>query len=133
MELKNNISINAAAIEDDILVKMDYDKLIQAFINILANCLRYAKHQVTIKTEISDAFIDIVVNDDGDGFEQGEIPNVFKRFYKGKKGNTGLGLPITKAVIEKHNGSIEASNGDNGGAEFVVRLPVGRARVIGSV
>lgn len=126
LAVKNNISINAAAIEDDILVKMDYDKLIQAFINILANCLRYAKHQVTIKTEIRDAFIDIVVNDDGDGFEQGEIPNVFKRFYKGKKGNTGLGLPITKAVIEKHNGSIEASNGDNGGAEFVVRLPVGR-------
>jgi signal transduction histidine kinase len=102
---------------------MDSDKLIQAFINILGNCLRYAESQVTISAQSGRQFVDIVVRDDGEGFQADEAENIFKRFFMGKKGNTGLGLAITKTIVEKHNGTIEAFNGDNGGAVFVVRLP----------
>lgn len=124
LAIKNNISIQTAGMEEDVLVRMDSEKLIQAFINILANGLRYARHQIMVEVKKGEGFVTIVVKDDGDGFEQGELQEVFKRFYKGKKGSTGLGLPITKTIVEKHGGSIEATNGKNGGAEFAVRLPV---------
>ncbi len=124
LALKNNIIIRVGDPGKDIPVRMDCDKLIQAFINILSNCLRYARHQVTVITKKSGGFVSIAVNDDGEGFEPGEIHDIFKRFYKGKNGNTGLGLSITKTIIEKHGGSIEAGNGENGGAEFIVKLPL---------
>lgn len=124
LAVKNNISIRTGDPGNDIPVRMDSDKLIQAFINILSNCLRYAGHQVTVIMKKSDGFVSIAVNDDGQGFEPGEIHEIFKRFYKGKNGNTGLGLPITKTIIEKHGGSIKAGNGENGGAEFIVKLPL---------
>jgi signal transduction histidine kinase len=56
--------------------------------------------------------------------DEAELTQVFERFYKGKKGNTGLGMTITKAIIEKHKGSIEAANRPDGGAKFTVMLPL---------
>jgi len=47
----------------------------------------------------------------------------FERFYKGKKGNVGLGLAISKNIIERHNGKITARNSESG-AVFTIVLPV---------
>lgn len=124
LAMKNNITIREGCSGAVMPVRLDGDKLIQAFINILSNCLRYARNQITINMEKSDGFVNIVFNDDGEGFEPDEVQDIFERFYKGKKGNTGLGLPITKAIVEKHGGSIVARNGENTGAEFIVKLPL---------
>jgi len=120
--LKNNISINARLSRDAVL-NVDRDKIIQALINILGNCLRHAGSEISIATANDGKWLEIKVRDDGDGFDGKEIKNVFERFYKGKKGNTGLGMAITKVIIEKHRGTIAAANAENGGAEFTVRLP----------
>ena len=61
--------------------------------------------------------------DDGPGFDNQELPNIFDRFYKGKKGNFGLGLAISKNIIEKHNGKITAKNSESG-ALFIIELPI---------
>ncbi len=124
LAVKNAISIRSGGSGGDVAVRMDRDKLIQAFINVLSNGLRYARNQITVTMEMSGGFVRIVFTDDGEGFEPEEIKDIFKRFYKGKKGNTGLGLAITKTIIEKHGGSIEARNGENTGAEFIVKLPL---------
>lgn len=124
LAVKNGIRINCQLCKDT-EINMDRDKFIQALINILGNCLRYAAGEINIKTVLNAKLLEIIISDDGEGFEESEIKNVFERFYKGKKGNTGLGLTITKIIIEKHGGGIEAKNSANGGAEFRIRLQAG--------
>ena len=119
--LKNNIQMKTI-LSRDAKINMDRDKFIQAMINILGNCLRYAKSEVTIAAFTDGKHYSISISDDGEGFDSSEIKDIFTRFYKGKKGNIGLGLAITKAIIERHGGAVEAGNRADGGAEFWIRL-----------
>lgn len=108
---KASIKIDISLLEKAINITADEEKLSRAVTNILSNCIRYAKSTVTIKTELSDEnTVRITISDDGPGFKCDELPNIFDRFYKGSKGNFGLGLAISKNVIEKHNGKITAEN-----------------------
>ncbi|CDD09504.1 his Kinase A (Phosphoacceptor) domain./Histidine kinase-DNA gyrase B-and HSP90-like ATPase [Clostridium sp. CAG:349] len=50
------------------------------------------------------------IYDDGDGIDKDDLPHVFERFYTGKKGNTGIGLALTKEIIKMHGGEIRARN-----------------------
>ncbi len=122
LALKQGIGINLI-LDRDAQIYLDGDKFTQAMINILGNCLRYSKNEIKITTRDDGKWFLIKISDDGEGFSEDEIKNIFERFYKGKKGNTGLGLAITKVIIEKHCGVIEARNGIDGGAEFTIRLP----------
>ena len=92
--------------------------------NLAGNCLRYAKSAVDISADVSGGMVAITVRDDGPGFSMEDLPHLFERFYKGKKGKFGLGLSIAKAIVEKHGGAIRAENGVDGGAKFLVELPV---------
>ena len=96
----------------------------RAFINILGNCLRFSESIITIEVSDSHGSCSIKIKDDGPGFDMQEEDKIFERFYKGKKGNTGLGLAITKAIIEKHSGSIRAYNCELKGACFEIILPL---------
>lgn len=121
--LKNNITIDTK-LSKNINLNVDEDKFIQALINVLGNCLRYARSRVTVSAQTRDKNFEIVVSDDGNGFEENDLKNIFERFYKGSKGDTGLGMAITKVIIEKHQGSISASNAAEGGALFIIKLPL---------
>ncbi|WP_027398556.1 sensor histidine kinase [Anaerovorax odorimutans] len=123
--IKHNINIITKNINEEIEILGDEEKLSRAITNIINNCVGYAKTTVTIETTIKDKnVLNINIFDDGEGFESKDLPNIFERFYKGKKGNFGLGLAISKNVIEKHNGKIYAKNHDNGGALFVIELNI---------
>lgn len=100
----------------------DVEKLSRAFTNIITNCMRYAKSTVYITLEIIDSqSYQIKISDDGPGFLPEELPYIFQRFYKGEKGNYGLGLTISQNIIEKHGGNILAYNNDRG-AEFLIQM-----------
>ncbi|HPL52970.1 MAG TPA: HAMP domain-containing sensor histidine kinase [Bacillota bacterium] len=121
---KSNITIVLDLIENDVSITADEEKLSRAISNILSNCLRYAKSIVTIKSELIDErTVRIRISDDGPGFESAELPNIFDRFFKGSKGSFGLGLAISRNVIEKHNGIITAENYESG-ALFQIELPI---------
>jgi signal transduction histidine kinase len=121
---KNNISIQIAALVQNIKVTADEEKLTRAVNNVLSNCIRYAESTVIIKSELIDEkTIQTTISDDGPGFDSKELPNIFGRFFKGAKGNFGLGLAISKNVIEKHNGKITAENSESG-AIFHIDLPI---------
>jgi len=124
LAIKKNVRINTM-LYSDASINIDRDKFVQALINILGNCIRYAVSEVNITTSNDGEYFDIRVFDNGEGFEQKDLKNLFERFYKGKQGNTGLGLAITRVIIEKHNGTVEAGNRPEGGAEFRIRLPIG--------
>ncbi|WP_265442820.1 sensor histidine kinase [Acetivibrio straminisolvens] len=120
---KSGITLEVQNINDAVLIYADEDKLFRAFTNIIGNCIRYANNTVSIIPKIIDfSKIEIVIRDDGPGIDSNELPNIFERFYKGKKGNVGLGLAISKNIIEKHNGKITARNSESG-AVFTIVLP----------
>ena len=121
---KYNIKIVTHNIDKNVCIYTDEEKLSRAIINVMSNCTRYAKSTITITSKISEnSKVEIEIEDDGPGFDKNELPNVFERFYKGKKGNFGLGLSISKNIIEKLNGKITASNSESG-ALFTIELPL---------
>jgi signal transduction histidine kinase len=71
----------------------------------------------------------IIVADDGDGLDPDEFDRVFERFHRGDPSRTGdghgLGLSIAQTIAQNHNGSISATNSQDGGAVFTVELPIG--------
>lgn len=125
--IQNSIKITANNPDDKVIIFADEEKLSRAITNIISNCIRYAKSSITLTSKIiENVKIELTISDDGPGFDENDLPNIFERFYKGKKGNFGLGLAISKNVIEKHDGNITAGN-SSAGAVFIIRLPIVQA------
>lgn len=122
--IKSNIDITINSRNEAIPVYADEEKLSRAVTNIMSNCIRYASGTVVVAINtIENGKAAVTISDDGPGFDANELPNIFDRFYKGKKGVFGLGLAISKNVIERHNGRITAENSESG-AVFVIELPI---------
>jgi two-component system sensor histidine kinase CssS len=121
---KSNIAIESDIPDKAVMANADGEKLTRAVTNVLSNCIRYAKSKINIVSELTaENKLRITIADDGPGFAEHELSNVFDRFYKGDKGNFGLGLAIARTVIVKHNGSITAGNHESG-AIFTIEIPL---------
>ncbi|MDQ7816558.1 MAG: ATP-binding protein [Melioribacteraceae bacterium] len=134
----NRLSLEAAdrqincKIEDDVgIINFDYPLLEQAITNILHNCVEYTSQEniIDIYAGKKDENTIITIADNGRGFPESEIKNLFKKFYRvpgTKAGGTGLGLSIAKGFIEAHGGTISVRNRAGGGAEFIISLPTNK-------
>lgn len=114
-------------LDKDCIIHMDRDKLMQAILNLLSNAMRYSKGLIVLETKNLGRILVLQVWDNGGGMDEKELQQVFERFYKGKKGSTGQGMTIAKAIIEGHKGSITVENHPEGGALFTIRLPIASA------
>jgi two-component system sensor histidine kinase AtoS len=103
-------------------------QLQQVFMNLLLNAVESMPEGglLTVKTgyEAPDNLIQISISDTGKGIDEGLLDSVFEPFFTTKPKGTGLGLPITKRLIEQHNGLIQIVNNAAGGATFKITLPV---------
>ncbi|MCO4743552.1 MAG: HAMP domain-containing histidine kinase [Proteobacteria bacterium] len=92
--------------------------------NVLENALSFADSQVTVRLTRQSADVVLEVEDDGPGLPEESIDHVFDRFYtsRGATVGTGLGLALTRAIVEAHEGSVHAENTSRG-ARFVLRFP----------
>ena len=116
----------------DVVVMVDPARLDQALGNLLDNALRHtpAGGTVTVACREAGPAIEIEVRDSGDGIAPEHLGHVFDRFFRADpargraSGGSGIGLTITKALVEAHGGEISAdSAGPGQGSSFVVRLP----------
>jgi len=121
---KISISINP----DMPLVKVDKILLEQIIYNLLNNACLYTNVNACINitaTNYAD-ILQIIIEDNGDGFPADEIENVFDKFYRlknTKAGGTGLGLSIAKGFTEVMKGNISLQNVPTGGARFTIEIP----------
>lgn len=99
----------------------DYENLQVALENILDNALRYAQSMVAIDVAVWGDGVKVEIFNDGDLIPEEAIRGIFDQLAKGKKGNFGLGLFISKKIISHYNGEIWAENRDNGVC-FVITL-----------
>lgn len=105
------------------IIKGDADRLEIAFINVISNGIRYAKSKIQISIDEVDKYYQISIADDGLGIPDNVKNRVFDRFFIGDKGLTGLGLTISKTIIEKHKGLIIVTDSREKGANFIIKLP----------
>lgn len=107
------------------LIYCDEKWMSEAIENILKNCIEQKDHSIIdITCENHSSYIDIYIQDHGDGFHLEDIPHVFERFYQGKskKGKgIGIGLSMSKGIIDDHHGNIDVIN--HNGALFKITLP----------
>jgi two-component system, OmpR family, sensor histidine kinase KdpD len=111
------------------LVRVDFQLMTQAVSNILSNAATYTPDgkEIEIDCKYLNGIVRISVSDSGPGIPDNEIPKIFSKFYRSQgapPGGVGLGLAITKAIVEVHGGTIVARNRQTGGACFVIDLPV---------
>lgn len=104
-------------------LQVDPDKLMQALINLVANGIRHAEQSVQVSLQENTDGILLTIEDDGNGFRAEDKDRIFERFFRGAKGDTGLGLAITRAIIEKSGGTITADNRPDKGAIFAIQFP----------
>lgn len=109
-------------IAKDLTIVGDETLLQRAFSNILSNALRYAKSKVCVTAKLENACLKVHMVDDGDGIAPPDLPHIFERFYKGKGGNFGIGLSMTKDIIDRHGGKIIVDS-QKGRTDFCVEIP----------
>ncbi|MDE5977747.1 MAG: HAMP domain-containing histidine kinase [Turicibacter sp.] len=109
-------------LDQSVQVNMDDDKMIRALSNIVTNAVRYAKTRVLIETVVEDKVVEVRLFNDGEQIAETDLPYIFDRFYKGNKGQSGLGLAIVQSIITTHLGTVEALNVE-GGVCMSVKLP----------
>ncbi|GGH23519.1 sensor histidine kinase [Paenibacillus segetis] len=109
---------------EELIIMADQDKLLQALLNVVTNAVRYANEQINIHVNLDKGTIKLIVSDDGPGIPPELLPNMFHRFVKGKDGESGLGLAIARAIVERCGGLIQAGNREEGGAMISCGFPV---------
>ncbi len=127
-EYSQNHVIEIKVQENLPLFKIDSGLISQCLYNLVYNAVIYtpAKRTVTIGATKQGGSLIITVADNGEGFPEGELENVFDKFYRlnsSKTGGTGLGLSIVRGFIEAHNGKIILENIKTGGAKFTISIP----------
>ena len=118
-------------LDEDLKIMGDRERLVQAFANIIDNAAKFAKNgTITIQTvnNHDEGTVEIKLTDDGPGIPEEILPVLFNKFVTKTKENergTGLGLFITKAIIEAQSGKISAeNNAGTKGATFTVSFPI---------
>ncbi|AUT02730.1 two-component sensor histidine kinase [Nostoc sp. CENA543] len=114
----------------NLFIQGDPERLLQAILNLLDNAIKHSQRnsQVFISGYSDDKQAVIKIQDQGKGISEQDLPRIFEQFYTTDPSRTGksngLGLAITKRIIEAHQGNITASSTANQGATFIIYLPL---------
>jgi two-component system sensor histidine kinase/response regulator len=128
--VRKNIQLVTSLGEELSSIEGDETSLVEALVNIIGNAVKYsfAESQVTIKAENHDGMVNIEIIDTGVGIPEEELPNVFSDFFrssstKGDESGHGIGLTISRKIIEAHHGTISVISKPSIGTTFSVQLP----------
>lgn len=134
---KKNITFSFTTQPDKITGYFDQDKLDKILFNLLSNAFKYTPEgkavSLTMQTHVSSGHehLKITVKDEGKGISQKEQDRIFVRFYNNKFNyaglSNGIGLSLTKELVELHHGKIEVQSLLGQGTEFIVDIPIDRA------
>lgn len=118
--------------QEGIIVNADYDRLIQVLSNLISNAIKFspAGSKIIVSSEIQNNQVQVAVTDHGLGIPEAFQSKIFQKFAQAdstatrEHGGTGLGLNISKTIIEKHGGTIFFKTQANKGSTFYFNLPM---------
>jgi PAS domain S-box-containing protein len=130
--LEQTIDIKTNYCADNAFIYADGSRLSQVFINVISNAIKFSHVDdvVEVALLVHGDYFRVRVTDQGDGIPEGFRKNIFNRFSQAdssdtrKKGGTGLGLNISKAIIDRHGGVISFSSKVDKGTVFYIDLPM---------
>jgi len=128
---RNHLHLHFSASDDDFTLWFDSDKMEKICYNLLSNALKFTPENGTIKVHLSkeiqnsEHFARITVSDSGKGISEQHIHQIFDRFYKADRlaAGSGIGLALTKILVELHNGTIEVQSTEGKGTVFSILIP----------
>ena len=123
-ELKN-ITIKVSG-DDNIKLLCDFKWQVESITNILKNSIEHTSEYGTVEVNYSEnkLYTRILIKDNGKGINSDDLPHIFDRFYKGENGSDdsfGIGLSLSKTIIEKEGGSITVKSTPNIGTIFTIK------------
>ena len=119
-------------------VWIDRDNFDKVIVNLLSNAFKFtpAGGEIRITINHDQQHVRLAIKDTGEGIPEDKLDRIFERFYQtpshvnDRKTGTGIGLDLTRSLVELHHGTIEAHNNiDEKGCEFVVTIPLGSAHL----
>jgi signal transduction histidine kinase len=122
---RDGVKLNAEFKNSQIIMSADRKQFQQVLWNLVMN----AHHAITdggqidIYADEEDQYVRIQISDNGRGIPPNEIGNVFKPFFTTKHKGTGLGMTISKRIIEQHNGTIALESEINKGTRVTIKMP----------
>ena len=113
------------------ILVIDADRIIQVILNLISNAVKFTDSgTVTIRSQITDSAFKVSVIDQGIGIAKADRPKVFEKYkqvgeqQQGRPKGTGLGLPISKEIVEHHEGRIWVESELGKGSSFIFTLPL---------
>lgn len=105
----------------------DFAWTTEALGNILKNCMEHTPPggSILVSARENAIYTEIVIEDDGPGFDAQDLPRLFERFYKGKTSadtSVGIGLALSRTILARQNATIKAENRPKGGARFILHF-----------
>ncbi|EAQ35001.1 Signal transduction histidine kinase [Nitrobacter sp. Nb-311A] len=130
----------AGAREQNVMLRLELDaecdrvlvdrvQIQQVLVNLFRNALEAMaespKRELTASSKkLSDEMVELSVSDTGHGFNEAAAESLFETFFTTKKTGMGVGLPISRSIVEAHGGRMWAETNDSGGATFRLTLPI---------
>ena len=119
-------------ISNDVQISHDRKWTVESLVNILDNAIKYSPvgSSVDISLNILQSYVLIIIEDQGIGISEGEVHEIFKRFYRGSnvrseyKDGVGVGLYLARNIIERQGGSVTAKRKRDGGSAFQIMMPL---------
>lgn len=119
------LSLNAP-----VLLQLNEGEMQQVLMNLINNAFDILEKsertdkQITVSTTQNDEFVTLTISDNGVGVPESERESIFDLMKSGKKDGMGVGLWLSKYIIEHHQGTIECRAGSHLGAVFEIKLPI---------
>lgn len=113
--------------ESDITINADYNRMKQVLVNLIKNSIEASNKEkglITLTTFYSNSSLYIIVKDNGEGMDKDTLEKIFTPFYTTKHYGTGLGVCLSKEIIEAHNGSLSYTSIPNKGTIAKIVLPI---------
>jgi len=134
---RKNVKLTFNSTNDDIPAYIDQDKIEKILTNVLSNAFKFTPEggSVTVEASTDGDFVSFRVSDTGIGIPADEVSRVFDRFYQVDGSHTrdhegtGIGLSLTKELVELHKGTIHVESTEGKGTTFVVRIPLGKGHL----
>jgi len=131
MAQERHLTLHTQIVDPLPLIHADRDKLIQILTNLITNAIKFTEPSGTVTVEVcqqEDGSVKTCIQDNGCGIPLHEQQTIFERFYRGqtadiKNRGAGLGLAITKSLVELHGGSIWVTSTPGEGSQFCFRIP----------